>query len=288
MVSVLVTGETGAGKEWVASEIHRASPRGAGPYVRVNCAALPETLVEAELFGHEKGAFTGADRRRIGRLESAHGGTVFLDEIGELPLPMQAKLLHVLEDRAIVRVGANQPQPIDVRFVAATNRDLEGEIRAGRFREDLYFRLSAITIHMPPLRERPADLAALAEHFLVESARAAGRRPPRMSPGFRAALESYPWPGNVRELKNAIERAVVLGDGDELGARALPDRLRVTDAPPATAGPLRQRLDDVERTNLETALAETGGNRTHAARRLGISRRALIYKLQKTGLGAKA
>ena len=284
---VLITGESGAGKEWVAAEIHKSGPRGAGPYVRINCAALPETLIESELFGHERGAFTGADRRRVGRIESAHGGSLFLDEIGELPLSMQAKLLHVLEDRRVVRVGGNEAVPADVRFIAATNRDLEREVKAGRFREDLYYRLNAIGIEVPPLRERPRDLIALAEHFIVEAARGAGRRPPRMGPRFRAGLESYPWPGNVRELKNVIERAVVLGDADELTARELPDRLRATDAAPPADGPMRRRIEDVERQSLEAALSECGDNRTHAARKLGISRRALIYKLHKFDLIAK-
>jgi DNA-binding NtrC family response regulator len=282
--TVLVTGESGAGKEWVAAEIHATSPRAAKPFSRINCAALPETLMESELFGHEKGAFTGADRRRIGRIESADGGTVFLDEIGELPLPAQAKLLHVLEDRRVIRVGSNDAHAVDVRFIAATNRDLEREVRKGTFREDLYYRLSAIAIHVPPLRERPADLIPLAESFVALAAKSGGRRPPRIGDAFKTALETYAWPGNVRELKNVIERAVVLGEGSELTSRELPERLRSADGPAPPTGPMRQRVDDVERRTLEEALKETGGNRTHAAKKLGISRRGLIYKLHKLGL----
>ncbi len=281
--SVLITGESGAGKEWVAHEIHTSGPRGAGPFVRVNCAALPELLIESELFGHERGAFTSADRRRIGRIEAAHGGTLFLDEIAELALPLQAKLLHVLEDRYVMRVGSNERVPVDVRFVFATNQDLESEVRAGRFRKDLYYRLSAITIQVPPLRERPADLRALAEHFLVEAARAAGRTPPRMDDSFRVGLETYSWPGNVRELKNVIERAIALSDRDVLSRSELPERLRSGDTA-KMAGPMRERMDGLELRSLEEALAECGGNRTHAARKLGISRRTLIYKLHKFGL----
>ncbi len=282
--SVLITGESGAGKEWVAATIHTAGPRGKGPYVRVNCAALPDNLIESELFGHERGAFTGAEKRRIGRIEAASGGTLFLDEIGELPLHLQAKLLHVIEDRSVVRLGANDRTPVDVRFVAATNRDLEAEVRGKRFREDLYYRLNAIPLSVPPLRDRPADLIPLAEHFLVAAARGAGMRPLHMDAGFRTGLLTYPWPGNIRELKNVIERAVALSQDDILTRRELPERLRSTDAPTVATGPIRVQIDDLERRTIEAALAECGDNRTHAARKLGISRRTLIYKLHKFGM----
>jgi DNA-binding NtrC family response regulator len=271
--TVLLTGETGSGKEVVAAEIHRHSDRAHKPYVRLNCASLPSTLLESELFGHERGAFTGAQKRRIGFLEAAHGGTLLLDEIGELPLDMQAKLLRVLEDGRLTRVGGEEEIAVDVRFVAATHRDLDAEVAAGRFRQDLFFRINAITLKVPPLRERPRDLALLAQAFLQ---RAAAPRPaPRLSPEMVEALARYPWPGNVRELRNVIERAVVLSDGPELMLEHLPQRLSVL------AAPMREQVDELERRNLQEALRQTGGNRTHAAQRLGISRRSLIYKLKK-------
>jgi len=284
-VTVLLAGETGSGKELVASEIHRASGRADGPYVRINCAAIPETLIESELFGHERGAFTGADKRRIGFIESAHGGTLLFDEIGELPAPMQAKLLRVLEERKVVRVGSTEELTIDVRFLAATNRDLESEVATGTFRQDLFFRLSAITLRVPPLRERPKDLPQLAELFAQRTAQAAKKPAVRFTDGFAQALLRYPWPGNIRELRNVIERAVILAAGAELTVNELPERIAVL-APvtPRPPSPMRDRLDDVERRALVDALRSTNGNRTHAAKRLGISRRALLYKLKKYNL----
>ena len=284
-VTVLLTGETGSGKEVVAAEIHRASARAAGPYIRINCASIPETLIESELFGHERGAFTGADKRRVGFIERAHGGTLLFDEIGELPLSMQAKLLRVLEERKVTRVGGTDELAVDVRFVAATNRDLEREVEKGGFRHDLFFRLSAMTLRVPPLRDRPRDLPLLAAHFATRATQAARRPPSRFTDGFLQALLRYPWPGNVRELRNVIERAVILADGSELTLTELPERLAVlAPAKPRDASPMRERLDDVERRALTDALREVNGNRTHAARRLGISRRALLYKLKKHGL----
>ena len=284
-VTVLLTGETGSGKEVVAAEIHRASARAAGPYVRINCASIPETLIESELFGHERGAFTGADKRRIGFVERAHGGTLLFDEIGELPVSMQAKLLRVLEERKVVRVGGTDEIAVDVRFIAATNRELEREVEKDAFRHDLFFRLSAMTLRVPPLRERPKDLPRLAELFAQRATQAAKRPPARFTDGFAQALLRYPWPGNVRELRNVIERAVILASSAELTVNELPDRLAVL-APlaPRAPSPMRDRLDDVERRALADALREAGGNRTHAARRLGISRRALLYKLKKYNL----
>jgi DNA-binding NtrC family response regulator/pSer/pThr/pTyr-binding forkhead associated (FHA) protein len=282
-LTVLITGETGAGKEVVAAEIHRASGRAAGPFVRINCGSLPESLIESELFGHERGSFTGADKRRIGHVERASRGTLLLDEIGELPLGMQAKLLRVIESRRVTRVGATEEIEVDVRFVAATNRDLEREVKRGAFREDLFFRLSPIVLKVPPLRERPRDLPLLAEAFARAAAARGGKRPPRLSADLRRSLERYPWPGNVRELRNVIERAVVLADGDELTPAELPDRMGGTVAAPSGL-PMREQVDELERRALERALSECAGNRTHAAKKLGISRRALLYKIKKYGL----
>jgi len=281
-VTVLLTGETGSGKEVVAAEIHKSSARAAGPYVRINCASIPETLIESELFGHERGAFTGADKRRIGFIERAHGGTLLFDEIGELPLALQAKLLRVLEERKVLRVGATEEVDVDVRFVAATNRDLEREVEKGSFRHDLFFRLSTLTLRVPPLRERPQDLPLLAAQFAQRATQAAKKPPARFTDGFSQALLRYPWPGNVRELRNVIERAVILASGSELTVTELPERLAVL-APmvPRESSPMRDRLDDVERRALAEALRAAKGNRTHAARSLGISRRALLYKLKK-------
>jgi transcriptional regulator with PAS, ATPase and Fis domain len=286
--TVLILGETGVGKEVIAEQIHRWSARAQGPFVRLNCASLPETLLESELFGHERGAFTGADRRKIGYLEAAQGGTLFLDEIGELPLPVQVKLLNVLENREVRRLGGTQEHPIDVRVISATHRDLQGEVAEGRFREDLYYRLSAFTLNIPPLRERHAEVALLGEMFARESARRAGKPPSVLEPTAVAALLRHPWPGNVRELKNAMEHAVVLADRGRIGAEHLPESVRRREAPlpssPAAAGTVKDKLADLERRSIEEALAAENGNQTRAARRLGMSRRALIYKIEKYGL----
>jgi DNA-binding NtrC family response regulator len=279
-LTVLILGETGAGKEVVAAEIHRASRRAAGPYVRINCGSLPESLIESELFGHERGAFTGAERRRLGHIERAAGGTLLLDEIGEVPPAVQVKLLRVLEERVLTRVGSSTEVPVDVRFLAATNRDLPREVERGRFRQDLFFRLSPVTLRVPPLRERMRELPQLVDNFARAAAGMAGRPVPRIEDSFLRALERYPWPGNLRELRNVVERAVVLAEHGALTAAHLPDRFG---ASPQVA-PMREAVDDLERRSLEQALKETGGNRTHAARKLGISRRALIYKLKKYGI----
>jgi DNA-binding NtrC family response regulator len=285
--TVLILGETGVGKEVIAEQIHRWSARAQGPFVRLNCASLPETLLESELFGHERGAFTGADRRKIGYLEGAQGGTLFLDEIGELPLAVQVKLLNVLENREVRRLGGTQEHPIDVRVISATHRDLQSEVASGRFREDLYYRLSAFTLHVPPLRERQAEIALIAEMFARESARRAGRPAPSIDPTAIAALQRHPWPGNVRELRNAMEHAVVLADRGRIGAEHLPESVRRREAPLASsphASTVKDKLADLERRSIEEALAAEGGNQTRAARRLGMSRRALIYKIEKYGL----
>jgi len=286
--TVLVTGETGTGKELVAGLIHRASPRAPGPLVKVNCAALPETLLEAELFGHERGAFTGADRQRIGRFEEASGGTLFLDEVGDMSAATQAKLLRVLQDQEFHRLGGTRILRTDARIVAATNQDLEDEMRAGRFREDLYFRLNVIRVHLPPLRERPEDVVALAHHFLGRFA-AELERPLR---GFsEAALErirAHPWPGNVRELHNAIERAVLLAEGGRIEAGDL-----ALLAPRGVAGPGEWcpelpeggvSLRDVERGLVVQALQRTGFVQKDAARLLRVSRRKLNYMIQRMGI----
>jgi transcriptional regulator with PAS, ATPase and Fis domain len=284
-ISVLVVGETGTGKEVLAELIHTHSPRAAGPLVRINCAAFAETLIESELFGHEKGAFTGAQRERAGLLEAADGGTVVLDEVGETTPAIQAKLLRVLEERAVLRVGASTPRPIDVRFVAATNRDLEGEIETGRFRRDLYFRLAGVVLAIPPLRDRPDDLVALAERFAAEAAARIDRPPPRLSPGALAALRAHPWPGNVRELRNVIERAVLLADGDELTAEHLP----FAAAAPATGSTpdpaaLPSALAALERQRIVEALEAAHGNQTRAAAALGMPLRTLVKRLDQYNL----
>jgi two-component system response regulator AtoC len=289
-ITVLLQGETGVGKEVVAEEIHRLSPRAGGPLVRLNCASLPETLLESELFGSERGAFTGADRRRLGYFEAASGGTLLLDEIGELPEGTQVKLLRVLETRTIVRLGDTQEQPVDVRVIASTNRDLEEQVGRGRFREDLFYRLSAFTLLVPPLRDRRSEVGPLCRLFAGEIAARIGVPFPELSGAALTALQGYAWPGNVRELRNVIERAVVLCSG-AIGVDELPDRLRTaipaggsTPPPDPSSAAIRDRVAAVERRTIEEALAACGGNQTKAARRLGISRRALIYKMEKHGL----
>jgi two-component system, NtrC family, response regulator AtoC len=282
--TVLVLGETGSGKEVVAEQIHRQSPRADKPFVRLNCGSLPENLLESELFGHEKGAFTGADRRKEGYLEAAEGGTLFLDEIGELALPMQAKLLRVLEAKRFMRVGGREELTADVRIVAATHRDLESESKSGRFREDLYFRLSAFVITVPPLRDRPAEIDLLAELFARQFARRMNAAPPRFSVETSQLLRRHDWPGNVRELRNAMERATVLAENDVILPEHLPDSLRASPAAATAEGPMKEQLAEVEKKAILEALDREKGNQTRAARRLGISRRALLYKLEKYGL----
>ena len=285
--TVLILGETGVGKEVVAEQIHRQSPRAKGPFVRLNCGSLPATLLESELFGHERGAFTGADQRKIGYLEAADGGTLFLDEIGELAPTMQSKLLRVLENRRFMRVGGREEIVVDVRIVAATNRDLETEVKTGRFREDLYFRLAAFVVQVPPLRERPVEVTLLAELFTRQFAQRLGVAPLTMQPDAAAALARYRWPGNVRELRNAIERAVVLAEGGEIRLDSFPDSLRRLDTAAPPTGAIKEQLADLEQRRIEEAMAQESGNQTRAAKRLGMSRRALIYKLEKYGLKAK-
>jgi transcriptional regulator with PAS, ATPase and Fis domain len=272
-LSVLILGETGAGKEVLAARVHNLSPRAEKPFLKLNCAALAEQLLESELFGHERGAFTGAVQAKPGLLETADTGTIFLDEIGEMPLPLQAKLLRVLEDRQVLRVGALKPRTIDVRFVAATNRDLVAESAAGRFRQDLYFRLNGISLFLPPLRQRIAEIEPLALRF------ASGRT---FTDRARRALESYPWPGNVRELKNVIERAVVLSDREVLDAEDL--GLEAPKAPPAEAGLLKDDVDALEQRRILDVLAQCEGNQTKAAKMLGISRGTLITRMEKFGV----
>jgi transcriptional regulator of acetoin/glycerol metabolism len=272
-ISVLLSGETGVGKEVTAERIHRLSSRAHRRFVAVDCAALPEGLIENELFGHEKGAFTGAQTAKPGLLELADGGTVFLDELGEIPLAVQAKLLRVIEQREVLRVGGLKPRPIDVRFIAATHRDLRDEIAAGRFRQDLYFRLNGITVHLPPLRERKAEIASLAAQFLDESA---GERRLSLSGEAIARLERHHWPGNVRELRNVINRALLLASGPAIRTQDI-----VFDELPAS--PESAPADD-ERGRILAALEACAGNQTRAAGLLGISRNTLMARLSAYGL----
>jgi DNA-binding NtrC family response regulator len=279
---VLITGESGTGKEVVADLIHAWSPRAGKPIVRVNCAAIPEQLLESELFGHEKGAFTGASAPRAGRFEQANGGTLFLDEIGEMPPSIQAKLLRVTQDGTFQRLGADRETQTDVRIIAATNRDLEQDVAEGRFREDLFYRLNVIEIHLPPLRDRPADILPLAVLFAREFA----DEHYRISPAVAAAFAVYAWPGNVRELRNAIERAVLMGRGGVILPEHLPRRINeaVGEKPAPTREPGEaqgRRLQDIEDLVILQTLRQHGYNRTETARALGISRRALLYKLRR-------
>jgi two-component system response regulator AtoC len=285
-ISVLILGETGVGKEVLARAIHNHSPRRNGPFVALNCAALTESLLESELFGHEKGAFTGAVSARSGLLEAASSGTVFLDEIGELPVAIQTKLLRVLEERRVMRVGGRSSQEIDVRFVAATNRDLERDAESGAFREDLFYRLNGISFWVPPLRERRREIEALSRVFAARFCAEHGRPRLRISPECLLVLAQYPWPGNLRELRNAIERAVVLCQGDALLPEHLPPKVRAGKAsegfpsePPDARAMLEREIDDLERSRIQAALDKTCGNQTMAAKLLGISRRTLVYRL---------
>jgi two-component system response regulator AtoC len=305
-ISVLLLGETGVGKEVIARTIHRYSPRASQPFVSLNCAAIPEALLESELFGHERGAFTGAVKDKVGLLETAAGGTMFLDEVGELPMPAQAKLLRAIELREVVRVGGVRPRPVDVRFVSATNRNLEELVEARAFRRDLFFRLNGIAVTVPPLRDRAVELEGLARLFLAEHARSLGRPELSLSADAVAVLKRHPWPGNVRELRNVIERAVLLCDDPEirpehlsLGIPGAPTSTPSTpstppsvpsspelvdDDEPRSTSSLSDELRDVERRRILEALEQCAGNQTRAAEMLGITRRALIHRLETYGV----
>ena len=286
-VTVLVRGETGTGKELIASMLHAASPRRSGPCVRFSCAAIPSELAESELFGHERGAFTGASERRRGYFRQAHGGTLVLDEIGELPLTMQAKLLRALQEGEVQPVGADRVEKVDVRVVAATHRDLAAEVRAGRFRADLYFRLAVVELWVPPLRERPEDIPVLLEAFVRRHAARFGMEA-ELSPELVRALVARPWPGNVRELENAVIRLLTSSDGPSLGpelvTRLGPAASLEKPGEASGGGTLREAMEAHEAMLLRRALETTGGNQSEAARRLGISRMTLIEKMKRHGL----
>lgn len=279
-LSVIITGETGVGKELFAKSIHYNSSRSARPFVPVNCSAIPETIFESEMFGIEKGVATGVEAR-TGKIEQAQGGTLFLDEIGEMPLHLQVKMLRVLEERVIDRVGGRVSIPVDLRIIVATNRDLKKEIAAGRFREDLFYRLNGVELRVPPLRERGDDIVLLARHFLEKWARSCGRPDMRLTAGALERLRGYPWPGNVRELDNEIERAAALACTDAIDVSDLSDALR--DYRPINAGEM-SILKDSEKALIERTLQECEGNKTSAAERLGMSREGLRKKLKRLGL----
>ncbi len=284
--TVLIHGESGTGKELIAQAIHYQSPRSNKPLVKVNCAALPETLLESELFGHVRGAFTSAVADRAGRFEAADGGTIFLDEIGEIAPPVQAKLLRVLQEREFERVGSSRTVKVDVRLIAATNRDLEAAVREQRFREDLYYRLNVVSLLVPPLRERREDIMPLLEHFLKKYAAANGKTIRGLTREARDALLKYEYPGNIRELENLVERAVVLTRSDVLDLDDLPVALpeAAPTATPSTPGSLTAELEALERRMIEDALARADGVQTRAAELLGIGERALRYKLKRLGM----
>ena len=280
--TVLIYGESGTGKELVAEALHHNSLRREGPFVKVNCAALAESLLESELFGHEKGAFTGADRRREGKFVQADGGTLFLDEIGETTQAMQVKLLRVLQEQELQRVGGEETINIDVRIIAATNRDLEEEVRRGNFREDLYYRLNVVMLSVPPLRERGEDIPLLVRHFADFFAQKNRRRLEGITPECMDLLCRYPWPGNVRELENAVERGIILMRGEQLTEKSLPLTIQKMAGEPELAGGNRPAsLFEVEKETIIQTLDETKGNKSEAARRLGITRKTLQNKLQK-------
>jgi two-component system response regulator FlrC len=295
--SILITGESGTGKEVIAKYVHAKSKRANKPFISVNCAAIPEALLESELFGHEKGAFTGAIARRIGKFEEASGGTLLLDEISEMDVRLQAKLLRAIQERLIDRVGGGKPVPVDIRILATSNRNLSEAVREGSFREDLLFRLNVVNLKLPALRDRPGDIAALSEHFVAKYAKANGLPPRELSPDARSALLKAPWPGNVRELENTLHRAVLLSSGDVIGPDAivLPDGMGLAEAAATnslsaqlaqtaqtmSAALVGRTVADVERDLILDTLDHTLGNRTHAANILGISIRTLRNKLNQ-------
>ncbi|MBI1831599.1 MAG: sigma-54-dependent Fis family transcriptional regulator, partial [Planctomycetes bacterium] len=296
---VLVRGESGTGKELLARAVHENSPRAGKPYVKVHCAALSPALLESELFGHVKGAFTGAHKDKVGRFELADGGTLFLDEIGDISLDVQTKLLRVLQEKTIERVGSSDPMRVDVRIIAATHQDLERLIREGRFREDLFYRINVIPIQVPPLRERVEDIPELAMAFIQQSAQRCKKNVTQIDDDALSLLKAFPWPGNIRQLENVIERAVVIAEGNVLTLQEMPAELfhveppanqeavllDSTDEPePAAVSSFRTEQERFEREQIQKALAEAGGNKAKAARKLGIARTTLISRLKKLGL----
>jgi two-component system nitrogen regulation response regulator GlnG len=302
-VTVLITGESGTGKELVARAIYQHSRRASGPFLAINCAAIPEALLESELFGHEKGAFTGADRRRVGKFEQCNGGTLFLDEVGDMPLTTQSKMLRVLQDQAFERVGGNETIRTDVRIIAATNRDLPALVADGRFRADLLYRLGVFTVALPPLRERGDDLPMLVRHYLRRFSRELGREVREASPEALAMLKAYPWPGNVRELQSVLKQALLQARGEVLLPAFLPESLRLAAPPPEPNGDgfalerfIGERLEAgsqelyaetvsaVERVLLPLVLKHTGGNQVRAAKLLGVTRKTLRSRLRDLGL----
>jgi len=289
---VCILGETGTGKELVARTLHQRSSRCAGPIVTLNCAAVPAELIESELFGHEKGAFTGAGARRIGKFEQGQRGTLFLDEIGDMPLPMQAKLLRVLEEGEIERVGGEHPIPVDVRIVVATHRTLEDLIRSGRFRQDLYHRIYVFPLFLPPLRERAEDIPALVEHFSQQVAAQNGWKPMTFGRQAIEELQRYSWPGNVRELRNVVERLLLLSTGDEIDVAtvrmALPQQVAAVGTTPATSGTLTQRVDAFERETIVAELKRHQNHITRTARTLGLERSHLYKKCEQLGIDLRA
>lgn len=282
--SVLIQGETGTGKELIAKAIHFNSPRRRKPFVAVNCGALTQTLLESELFGHEKGAFTGAVKQKAGRFEMAHGGTIFLDEISETSAELQVKLLRVLQEHEFERVGGTKPVKVDVRLVTATNRDLKKEVEAGNFREDLYYRLNVIRIDLPPLRERPEDIPLIANHFLKHFNEEHGKNL-TMNPKTMQVLQNYHWPGNVRQLRTIMESSVILTSGREVMPKNLPEEIR-TESAPSNAVRLRvgMTVSDAEKELIKATLSEFNGNKAKAARTLGLGRKTLYRKLQEYGI----
>ena len=279
-LSVIVTGETGTGKELFAKAIHFNSPRSSNPFVAVNCSAIPESIFESEMFGIEKGVATGVEAR-IGKIQQAQGGTLFLDEVGEMPLSLQAKMLRVLEERTLERLGGRTAIPVDIRVIAATNRDLKKEVAAGRFREDLFYRLNGVELRIPPLRERKDDIELIARHFLEKWGRSCGRPPLRFTKDVIARMRNYPWPGNVRELENEVERAVALAYSDTITLSDLSEPLQCGLESSAASGSL---LKKSEKALIEQALRDSKGNKTQAAERLGMSREGLRKKLKRLGL----
>jgi transcriptional regulator with GAF, ATPase, and Fis domain len=276
-ISVLVTGETGTGKEVVAREIHRRSGRGAGPFIAVNCGAIPESLLESELFGHVKGAFTGAVATRVGKFQAAHGGTLFLDEIGDMPTALQVKILRALQDRAVTKVGDSRPESVDIRVVAATNRVLEDEIRKGTFREDLYYRLNVVAIHLPPLRERGEDLVVIGKYFLSKYAKEFEAKIRGFTPSALVAMRKYAWPGNIRELENRVKKAVVLADRTLVSAEDLDLRPEILEP----ILPLVQAKEEFQKRYINEVLERNAGNRTKTAKDLGVDPRTIFRHLEK-------